>query len=626
MKTINNAGKFDFSPLIEHRINEDSSPVQVFAAKVENYPIHLHQELEIIYVLKGSVMLRSSVDRIQLSTGDIYIVNSMDMHEISIFDDENLLLFVHIDLEAYKDYSPEIDRIIFASQSSSDNTITAIKKFILEIYIEKQAENVFNEKLNSLAIKLILHLINNCQFASRYGNTLNNNNKFKGKNIFHIQRIQRIADYIYENFNRKITLEEVAEREFISKYYLSHTLKHAVGSSFQEILTLVRIEESEKLLLSTNRSIEEVAHLSGCSSPLYYSRNFKRYFGDTPSAYRKKKISNIISNSPPELEVISSKDIMKTLILLSEGKVKQPETKINTPVILPIDLEEKRIGNHTDISMNVCLRIKNIKEMFEPYFTDMIYKICNDLTLSAIAIQYYQLIEMYDFFGSWNWMNPLFQIMKEKDLVLIVSEQNASELQAYCLEKGVKCELGKRSQTKKSEILQKTAKFFCLNRDIHKIETATATYIMLEEDMLLINSNGNLLQKREYNRLSFLPLMEGTIIHNGENHIAIHNNEGFCIFIYNTEMIDTREFILKINNIDRNYSIIEYYFKDEDYGASDIYKMLGSPKQLTQEVVTAIERAAFPKASFSTIGESFFHDLYIVLSPGESALIYMRQV
>lgn len=628
MVVINNVGKFDFIPLIEKRINQDSSPINIFAAKVSNYPIHLHPELEIIYVLKGTVMLRSSVDRMTLSAGDIFIVNSMDMHEITGTDEDNSVIFLHIDLAAYKAYAPEVDRVIFASQSSGKNTTDLIKEFMMKIYMEKQTEKVY-----SLTVKLILHLINHCQFASRHGNTLNNNSELRGKKNFHIQRIQRIADYIYDNYDSKITLEEIAEREFISKYYLSHILKHAVGLGFQEILTLVRIEESEKILLSTNHPIEEVAHLCGCSSPLYYSRNFKAYFDDTPSAYRVKNRQNMIYNTSTDIEILNGENGMQEMKSLYAGNINQLEIGIRKPLILSIDLEDKPERTYSERSLKACLEIRNIKDYFNISFDEMIYGLGNDLKLTGISIVPSQLEEMYDFFGSWGWSNPLLSIMKEKDLVMIFEKQKSGqeEFHSYCLALGVRCETGKKvalNNTVKSgegRELHKIAEKLCGKDDFLEIKTATGNHLLLEEYMLFSTSRGNFLRRKEYYRLSLLPLMEGEIISRGNDHTAVRKHGDCGIFLHNTETTAVKEFIIKLEKIDKNYSVIEYQIYDEQ-DELDLYKMMGSPKKLTQEAVDAMKRTVFPKATFSTVEETFFHDFYIVVPPGGSALLHLRQI
>ena len=60
---------------------------------------------------------------------------------------------------------------------------------------------------------------------------------------------------MYDNYTRKLTLSEIADREHLSIYYLSHIIKEATGLSFQDLLSYIRVEESEHLLLGTNKKI-----------------------------------------------------------------------------------------------------------------------------------------------------------------------------------------------------------------------------------------------------------------------------------------------------------------------------------------------------------------------------------
>ena len=66
-------------------------------------------------------------------------------------------------------------------------------------------------------------------------------------------RLNRIMDYMYENYERKLTLSEIAENEKLSIYYLSHIIKEATGLSFQDLLSYIRVEESERLLLESGK-------------------------------------------------------------------------------------------------------------------------------------------------------------------------------------------------------------------------------------------------------------------------------------------------------------------------------------------------------------------------------------
>ena len=62
-------------------------------------------------------------------------------------------------------------------------------------------------------------------------------------------RIWRVIDYIFDNCNRKLTLKEVADREFITETYLSRILKKETGLNFEETLAYLRAECSIRYLL-----------------------------------------------------------------------------------------------------------------------------------------------------------------------------------------------------------------------------------------------------------------------------------------------------------------------------------------------------------------------------------------
>jgi AraC-like DNA-binding protein len=100
-------------------------------------------------------------------------------------------------------------------------------------------------------------------------------------------RIYDIIDYVYANFRSKIRLEDVARHEFLSVYYLSRYIKKACGLSFSELVNIARCEEAERLLGSTNRTVDEIALDVGFSNRKHFATYFKSWFHMTPTAYRR---------------------------------------------------------------------------------------------------------------------------------------------------------------------------------------------------------------------------------------------------------------------------------------------------------------------------------------------------
>lgn len=117
-----------------------------------------------------------------------------------------------------------------------------------------------------------------------------------------VERISRIIQYVYENYPYKISLSEIAEREQMSPYYLSHIFHKLVGVSFRSFLNMVRVEMSEIAVLSTEKSITQIAQDVGFSDAKYYIAHFYEHMGCHPKEYRLKYAHQIYGIVDPKLE------------------------------------------------------------------------------------------------------------------------------------------------------------------------------------------------------------------------------------------------------------------------------------------------------------------------------------
>ncbi len=98
--------------------------------------------------------------------------------------------------------------------------------------------------------------------------------------------ITKAQDYIRQNFQRDLPLEEVAQSAGISPYYFSKLFKEETGTNFSEYLTGIRIETAKQLLCNQKLSIKQVCLDSGYANPNYFSRIFKKWTGITPTEFR----------------------------------------------------------------------------------------------------------------------------------------------------------------------------------------------------------------------------------------------------------------------------------------------------------------------------------------------------
>lgn len=99
--------------------------------------------------------------------------------------------------------------------------------------------------------------------------------------------VRKALQYIGKNYSQQLTLEKVALDVGLSPNYFSKLFEHSMGTSFRDYLNHIRIEESERLLLSTNYSLTDIAIAVGYSDQSYFCRIFHKITGITPGQFRK---------------------------------------------------------------------------------------------------------------------------------------------------------------------------------------------------------------------------------------------------------------------------------------------------------------------------------------------------
>ena len=97
-----------------------------------------------------------------------------------------------------------------------------------------------------------------------------------------------VKDYLDRDYRSRITLEELSARFFIDKYYLVKVFKEQFGCSINTYLLDLRITRAKQLLRFSDRSLEEIGEECGLGSPQYFSRQFKKVEGISPSRYRSQ--------------------------------------------------------------------------------------------------------------------------------------------------------------------------------------------------------------------------------------------------------------------------------------------------------------------------------------------------
>ena len=98
--------------------------------------------------------------------------------------------------------------------------------------------------------------------------------------------IQKALQFIDANCMTKINLAAAAERACLSRHHFSRAFKKTTNVTYQEYVTVRRVQKAKELLKNPRRSVMEIAHFVGYSDPNNLIRNFKKHTGLTPTKFR----------------------------------------------------------------------------------------------------------------------------------------------------------------------------------------------------------------------------------------------------------------------------------------------------------------------------------------------------
>lgn len=249
---------------------------------------HWHDETEVIYVTSGCINITINHKTFIGKQGDIFIINSGEIHEIygsgtplqySAFVFDFDMLSSRKDDYAQQSFIEPVlkGRMQFLNGVKKSEKAFAMLQYINEINTHKNGCYMLYTK--AVLLQFFALLIEENQMVLTWDPSSNDENK---------QLLKNIIAYINENFREKIPLTEIAKHFHMSHKYFCRFFKNSFNKTFVEYLNDVRIENSVSLLNEKNISITEAAISCGFSNMSYFTHTFKKKMGCTPSQYKKQ--------------------------------------------------------------------------------------------------------------------------------------------------------------------------------------------------------------------------------------------------------------------------------------------------------------------------------------------------
>lgn len=270
----------------ENRFYSSPLLVSAFYAKDNNYLAHWHLDVEMVFVLEGSIKVGINKDCRILNKGEIAICSSNDIH---YYDSSNLhsnIAVVVFRPELIKNSVswPEGLRFVcpFMDRKIIENTDHDEYKVITEAFIAITEEISHPKPYNELYINgKILEI---CALALRNFPTIELNGTKIYRRMPDIEKIQKVLKDLEDNYSSDISLEDISSSINLSTYYFSRLFKKYTGTNFKDYINRIRIDNAEKMIKSTSKSITDISFECGFNSVRTFNRNFKKIKGYTPSS------------------------------------------------------------------------------------------------------------------------------------------------------------------------------------------------------------------------------------------------------------------------------------------------------------------------------------------------------
>ncbi|WP_298238503.1 AraC family transcriptional regulator [uncultured Algibacter sp.] len=252
------------------------------------FPIHFHPEFELNFISNGKGIKRIVGDSVE-EIEDLELVlvgpnlyhgwkhhkcTSNEMHEITVQFSEDLFHDKFLQktiMKPLRDMFNKSNRGILFSKAASEAMYPRLCKVAkldgIDLYLEMVSilYDLANSKNQELLSSLTLHI-----------------DSFQNS-----ERIKIINDFIHQNYDSKITLEQVSVLVNMSSVSFNRFIKSRTGKTFIEYLNDVRIGYASRFLVEKDLSISEIAFTCGFNTLTNFNRQFKKQKGCTPTAYKE---------------------------------------------------------------------------------------------------------------------------------------------------------------------------------------------------------------------------------------------------------------------------------------------------------------------------------------------------
>ncbi len=261
-----------------------------------DFPLHAHEDIELNLILDGAGSQRiigdhiGEIEEMELACIGTNLAHGWFTHNCTSQKIREVTIQFHTDFldDRFLKRNQMINiRNMFENSKRgilfSKPTIQAIAPRIIALYKKGGFDSILEllSILHDLSISRDIKLLSDSTFSPEQFN-------------YNSRRIEKVFEYMNNNFHKQVTLGEVAKIANMSEASFSRFIKKHTGFSFVDSLNEIRLGHVSRMLIDTTQSIAEIAFKCGFNNMANFNRTFKNKKGLTPKEFRNKYVGERI--------------------------------------------------------------------------------------------------------------------------------------------------------------------------------------------------------------------------------------------------------------------------------------------------------------------------------------------
>ena len=241
----------------------------------------LHEEIEVKCFYEGAATLLIGSQTVFAKAGDVVVINPYEFHATVDTDEEKGKYHLFMLPLDYFAGEPELDlHKLFFFEGKMFKTLFANDTQMYSLLMNIAEEVQKNQAFCELMIKSLLMTF--FTLLLRRGITDAEHPAPQKNSLRLYSVIEPALRCIRNDYAGNLTVDHLAKLCNISKPYFCRTFKSITKKSTMEYLRDFRLRVAHALLINTDKSISEISACSGFDSPNYFSRCYKKYYGEAP--------------------------------------------------------------------------------------------------------------------------------------------------------------------------------------------------------------------------------------------------------------------------------------------------------------------------------------------------------